>query len=149
MAFSHASLMRIEDDDDRASLVPSIASNNTLINPFQDMMAPEVVKKRTLIRDRCFRLTPIYNDCYDPDKPPNISNHDDYLPYDFGEPLFDDRKALITRFPLGHILARATKRRLRQWVWRVGYNLKDTTKSLNNSIWCCKLCMYFLIKSTA
>lgn len=141
MAFSHASPMIIEDDESRPSPAPSTTSNNTLVNPFQAMMAPESSKKKPVLRDRCKRVTPTYNDSYDPSKPPNLNIHESYSPYDYGEPLFDDRKVQVARLPTGHVVVGATKRKLRQWVWKVGYNLKDTTKALNNTVWCCKLCI--------
>jgi hypothetical protein len=147
MASSHASPLIVEDDESRASPVPSTASNNTLINPFQAMMAPESSWKKPILRDRCFRPTTTYTTHYDPSKPPNLDNDEEYSPYDFGEPLFDDRKVQVARLPTGFVLVGATKRKLRQWVWKVGYNLRDTTKVSNNLVWCCKLCMYFPIKS--
>ena len=91
MASSHASPIIIVDDESRASSVPSIVSNNTLINLFQAIIAPISSGKKPL-RDYCFRLIPTYSTFYDPTKPLTLLNQENYSSYDFGEPLFNNRK---------------------------------------------------------
>ena len=113
MASSHTSPVVIADDKSRASSVPSTVLNNTLINLFQAIMAPKSSGKKPL-RDRCFRLTPTYTTFYDPNKPLTHINHEEYSPYDFGEPLFGDRKVQLARLPTGFVMAGVTKRKLRQ-----------------------------------
>lgn len=110
-------------------------------------MAPDAARRKPILRDRCLRLKPVYNDCYNPELPPATTNGDEYSPYDFGEPLFDDRNVVVARLPTGHIVPGGGKRKMRQWVWKVGYHFTNTNKAANNSIWCCKLCMYFPIQS--
>ncbi|KAG4436293.1 hypothetical protein IFR05_008233 [Cadophora sp. M221] len=105
MASSHASLIVIDNGESRAS---SAASSTSLVNPFATMMAPQSSKQAKPLRDCCFRPTPTYNDNYNPTKPPSEHIKADYSPYDFGEPLFDDREARPSRFPIGHVLALAS-----------------------------------------
>ena len=112
MASSHASPIVIIDDELRASFIPSIVLNNTLINPFQAIMAPESSGKKPL-RDRCFRPTPTYTTFYDPSKPPTHINHEEYSPYYFKEPLFNNRKVQLARLPTGFVIISVTKRKLR------------------------------------
>ena len=59
----------------------------------------------------CFRLTLTYNDNYNPTKPPSELIKAEYSLYDFGEPLFDNREARLSRFPIGHVLAPTSKRK--------------------------------------
>ena len=130
--------MVIEDDEDRAS---PAGSGSTVTNAFGIMMAPQATKKSVLLRDRCFRPTLLYNDNYNPQKPPNEKNKEDYSPYDFGEPLFDDRAVIIDRLPAGHVVAAATKRPRTSWTWKLGYALVNTLKASKPTIWCYKLCI--------
>lgn len=138
MTSPYASPIIIDDGESRAS---PAASSTSLINPFATMMAPQSSKEPKTLRDRCFRPTPTYNDKYDPTKPPSKLITAEYSPYDFGEPLFDDREARPSRFPTGHVLAPASKRNLTSWTWKVGYALINQTKASKPRIWCCKLCM--------
>src|ERR1700721_2014450 len=68
-----------------------------------------------VVRDRCFRPPVKYNDQYDPFKPPNDQNKAEYSPYDFGEPLFDDREVIIARIPAGHVVTGASKKKKSSW----------------------------------
>ncbi|KAL5331077.1 hypothetical protein ACEPPN_000606 [Leptodophora sp. 'Broadleaf-Isolate-01'] len=119
MTSSHASPIIIEDDTDRASLARSAATTTTpLVNPFATIMAPEASREKRVLRDYCFRPKPTYNDYYDLNKTPNMKNHEDYSPYDYREPLFNDRKVLVPRLLAGIVVAGAIKRKLRYNVER-------------------------------
>ena len=143
MASSHASPVLIEDDDARASLAASATTTATIVNTLQQIIRPQATKKPTkVVRDRCFRPPVKYNDQYDPFKPPNDRNKAEYSPYDFGEPLFDDREVIIARIPAGHVVAGASKKKKSSWTWKVGYAFINTLKANRPTIWCCKLCRY-------
>ena len=98
-----------------------------------------------ILRDRCRRPEPQYNAFYNPHDPQNESLNEDYSPYDFGEPLFDDRNPFPRRFPKGMVLAGASKKPRTLWVWKLGYTLQNTRKAHKPIYWCCKLCMYSLL----
>ncbi|KAL5331618.1 hypothetical protein ACEPPN_001152 [Leptodophora sp. 'Broadleaf-Isolate-01'] len=111
MASSHASPIDLVDDEDtRAPTTPPRVVPNVLAamitKPTPDVTVPEP----KVIRDKCKRLKPTYNDSYNPYNPYNESLKADYSPYDFGEPLFDDRKPFPRRFPRGMVLASALKK---------------------------------------
>jgi hypothetical protein len=149
MTSSQACPMLIEDDDNRASPAASATTTASVVNPFKQMMAPQVAKKpAAALRDRCFRPPPTYNDQYDPYKSPNDKNKPDYSPYDYGEPLFDDREVIIARLPIGHVVAGATKKKRTSWTWKVGYAFTNTLKATRPTIWCCKLCKFTLFLSS-
>ena len=76
------------------------------------MMAPQVVKQATVLRDRCFRPVLVYNDRYDPTKLLSEDLKADYSPYDYRELLFDDREVDIRRLPTGYVLAPTAKRKI-------------------------------------
>lgn len=123
---------------------PSIvASEPALPNAFGRLMQGSAnTVKSTQQRDRCKRPTPTYNYNYDPTKTPPEDLPASYSPYDFGEPLFDDRTVITTRLPTAHIVAGASSRARTSWVWKLGYALKDTSKHPQPTIWACKLCMF-------
>ena len=115
-------------------------SGSSLPNAFGRMMASGSVVQATVKRDLCSRPTPIYSDNYDPYKPANSKLPKGYSPYDFGEPLFDDRAAFIDRFPKDYVLAEPPKKPRTQWVWKLGYALTATKKPSKSTFWSCKLC---------
>jgi hypothetical protein len=129
----------VDDTASQASKAPS-ASTSTLTNPFGRMMASST-SQPTPKRDRCSRLTPTYNEFYDPEQPPPADLPKDYSPYANGQPLWDDRPVLIANLPKYHILEGATKRARTAWVWKLGYALIDNSKPSKPSYWACKLCM--------
>jgi len=116
-----------------------------VVNAFGVMMAPQTTAIPPVLRDRCFRPTPTYNENYDPTKPPNDTNKPNFSPYAFGEPLFDDRPVRMDRLLVGHVVAGASKRKRVQWTWKVGYALINNTKASKPIIWCCKLCIYLYL----
>ncbi len=71
----------------RSTPTPSMSS---LPNAFELLGRAEPIVAPTQ-QDRCFRLTPEYNNNYNPYKPPNINKLVDYSPFMPREPLFDDR----------------------------------------------------------
>ena len=90
MTSSRASPTLIEDDETRASLAVSIMTSATLIDLFKQMMELKAAEKLVSLRDYCSYPELVYNDRYNPNKPPNEKNRGDYSPYGFREPLFDD-----------------------------------------------------------
>ncbi|KAG4427744.1 hypothetical protein IFR05_016772 [Cadophora sp. M221] len=122
--------MVIDDGESRAS---PAASSTSLVNPFATMMAPQSSKESKMLRDRCFRPTPTYNDNYNPTKPPSELIKAEYSPYDFGEPLFDDREARPSRFPIGHVLAPASKRKFTSWTWKVTMK-RNSARTANTTL---------------
>jgi hypothetical protein len=131
--------MSLVDLEDEVSPIPS---NPRSVDAFGIMMAPQTAGNPAILRDRCFRPTPTYNENYDPTKPPNPLNKAEYSPYAFGEPLFNDRPIRLDRLRVGHVIAGATKRKRVQWTWKLGYALINNTKASKPIIWCCKLCTY-------
>lgn len=134
----------VDDDDIQAPAVPPPVVPNVLAAMMRKP-APEVAADSKMLRDRCRRPEPQYNTYYNPHEPHNESLKEDYSPYDFGEPLFDDRKPYPSRFPGGMVLAGASKKPRTLWVWKLGYALQNTRKAHKPIYWCCKLCMYTLL----
>ena len=86
-----------------------------------------------------------YNENYNPFKPANPDIPKNYSPYDYGEPLFDDREALVARLPVQHTLAAPPKKPRTAWVWKTGYALTDNRKNSKPTIWACKLCKFMCV----
>jgi hypothetical protein len=85
-------------------------------NTFTAIMRPAEPFPVKVIKDKCNRLTPIYNGNYNPEKLAPEDQLLDYSPYAFREPLFDDRAAIISRLPRRHVLASAPKRARSSWI---------------------------------
>ena len=108
MASSHALPIIIDDGESHSS---PAASSTSLVNPFATMIALQSSKESKMLCDRCFRLTPTYNDNYNPTKPLSELIKAEYSLYNFREPLFDNREARLSRFPIGHVLAPTSKKK--------------------------------------
>lgn len=121
------------------SAAPSIAP---IPSAFSKLMAGGIVQN-LVKKDTCSRPTPTYNENYNPFEPLALIPAADYSPYANGEPLFDDRLPILSRFPTKHTLAGASKRGKQSWVWHIGYALLDHTKPKTPTIWACKLCRVF------
>jgi hypothetical protein len=120
------------------SLAPSA---NTVTSVFGRMMNAAPPQTGFSARDRCFRLTPIYNNNYDPNRAPPTDQHIGYSPYVYGEPLYDDRAVVVARLPARWTIAPPTKRPRTSWVWKLGYALLNNTKASSPTLmWACKLC---------
>lgn len=115
-------------------------SGSSLPSAFSRMMAPQPVVQSLVQRDKFARPIPRYNENYDPFRPANPDIPKTYSPYDYGEPLFDDREALVARLPIQHTLAAPPKKPRTAWVWKIGYALTDNGKNSKPTIWACKLC---------
>jgi hypothetical protein len=126
--------------------ITSQASATTSGTPLPDvlarMMAPIRPATSTLMRDRCKRLEPTYNNKYDPNRPPPGDISIKYSPYVYGEPLYDDRAIIVANLPQQHTVAGAAKRQRTSWVWNLGYALIANSKPNKPLMWACKLCMY-------
>ena len=111
MTSSHTSPTLIEDNEARVSLVISITTSATLINLFKQIIGLKAAEKLVSLQDYCSHSELIYNDRYNLNKPPNEKNRGDYSPYDFREPLFDNRPIVITRLPIGYIIISTSKKK--------------------------------------
>ena len=145
MSSRHGSPIDLSNDDAREA--SSAPSTSTLPSAFGRMMAassgistPTAPETPTLLRDRCRRPVPIYNERYNPFQAPPADLDPEYSPYKNGEPLHDDRPILTARIPRRHVLANAPKRPRSKWVWELGYSLDDVSKAGNQGVWACKLC---------
>jgi hypothetical protein len=87
-----SSRAHIPIDLNRFTFEPSLAPLGlTLPNAFNQIIRGEAPTLNAVKRDRCTRPTVIYNSNYNLYKPVPKELSADYSPYDFGEPLFDDR----------------------------------------------------------
>jgi hypothetical protein len=92
---------------------PLILTLSTLKNVFDLITAQYKLASSisiSIVKDKYKRPKPIYDNKYDPTKPPLASITENYSPYVFRQSLFDNRPAIITRFPKYYILAGASKR---------------------------------------
>jgi hypothetical protein len=109
----------------------SQASRNNLQGPlpnaFGRMMSSSQPAQAIVVKDKCDRPTPTYNHNYNPNEPPRDDLPKGYSPYVYGEPLYDDRPAIISRLPSRHTLAGSGKRLRTQWVWNLSYALDDNS----------------------
>jgi hypothetical protein len=110
------------------------------------MMAPNGLVQELLRRDKCQRPEPQYNSNYNLFSTPPKGQSADYSPYVFPEPLFDDRAAIVARFPKNYTLAGAPRKPRKSWVWNLGYALSNHTKKTNKppTFWACKLCKLYM-----
>ncbi len=102
-----------------------------------------------MIRDRCTRPVPVYNNNYNPYKTPREDLPPGYSPYVFKEPLFDDRPAITANFPKHSTLAPPSVKARTAWVWPLGYAVYDNKKAKAVLMWHCKLCKSSIICSIA
>ncbi len=116
-------------------------SKSTLPSAFGRMIQPNRPPTALLVRDRCTRPEPTYNDKYNPYVLPPSDLDKEYSPYAYGEPLYDDRAITVANLPRQHILASAAKRQRTSWVWNLGYALIANSKPNKPIMWACKLCM--------
>ena len=127
-----------------ASQASGTPSGSALPNAFGRMMGPAPVVQSTAKRDRCNRPQPEYNNNYNSYEKLRDDLRPDYSPFEFGEPLFDDRPIIIARLPRLHTAASASKKPRTAWVWKLGYALTDNSKSNKPTIWAFKHCTYVL-----
>lgn len=124
-------------------------STTSTINAFDRMRTGVANTRTTAQRDTCKRLTPQYNDNYNPYKPSPADLPASYSPYKSGEPLFDDRPCVVAQLKPHHTLAPAPKRVRLQWTWALGYaiynNSRAAAKMETPLLWMCKLCMLVLL----
>ena len=77
-------------------------------------MASRGVVQATIQRDRCSRLVLKYNDNYNPYQPAKSGLPTNYSPYDYREPLFDNRSVIIANLPRNYTLAPPSKKPRKQ-----------------------------------
>jgi hypothetical protein len=132
--------------DNSASQASAAASRSIPTNAFGRMMQPkkDSPSPAAQLRDRCKRPTPEYNYNYNPNKSPPDTQPAGYSPYVYGEPLFDDREAVVANLPKKHVLAPAPKKPRTAWVWALGYALVDSSKATKIVYWACKHCTYLV-----
>jgi hypothetical protein len=102
--------------DSMAYQASASTSGTPLPNAFGLIMALNQSSASTLVRDQCSRPEPVYNNRYNLYKPPSINIDEEYSPYVYGEPLFDDRPVIVAYLPRQHTIASATKRPKTSWV---------------------------------
>ena len=136
MASGHITPLEVESTASQASVA---VSRTSLPSAFGCMMNPQPVVD-VAIRDRCQRPVPVYNERYDPSKPPPEDLPPTYSPYVFGEPLFDDRHIIIANLLPGFTAAGASKKPRTSWVWRLGYSMSKATSKGKVAFWVCKHC---------
>jgi len=93
-----------------------------------------------VMKDKCPRPIPQYNDNYNPEEPPRPDLPSNYSPYVRGEPLHDNRNVVVAHLPSRHTVAPPPKRPRTQWVWNLGYAIDNNTKAKSILVWCCKHC---------
>ncbi len=120
--------------DSLPSEVSSAPTGSTLPDAFNRLIQPQGPAQNVVLRDKCKRPTPEYNSNYDPYKAPRDDLPDSYSPYVFGEPLHDDRAAVVTRFPKHYTLAPVSKKPRTAWVWKLGYALINNSKDSKPTI---------------
>ncbi len=103
-----------------------------------------------VVKDKCPRLIPQYNDNYNPEEPPRADLPRNYSPYVRGEPLHDNRNVVVAHLPSRHTVAPPPKRPRIQWVWNLGYAINNNTKAKSILVWCCKHCklVFFLLRKS-
>lgn len=107
----------------------AVPSGLSLPSAFNQMMNSNRSTKDVPLRDKCYRPEPTYNSNYNPYEKPRSDLPGGYTLYVFPEPLWDDRAAIVARFPRNHTLARPFKKPRTQWVWNLGYALWNHTIS--------------------
>jgi hypothetical protein len=115
--------------DSITSLLPTIDSQSSLPNVFGCMMQSNRLSLPTVVKDKCPRPEPTYNNNYNPNEPPRDDRPKDYSPYVQGEPLYDDRPVVIANLPSRHTVAGPPKRLRTQWVWHLGYTFNNNLKA--------------------
>jgi hypothetical protein len=83
-------------------------------------MIRKSVVQLTAYRDKCKRPSLLYNN-YDLYKLANSNLSVRYTLYAFGEPLFNNKEAIVARFLPNYVLAGLFKKPRTSWVWKVSY----------------------------
>ena len=73
-------------------------SQSSLPNAFGRMMSSSQPASNIVVKDKCPRPTPTYNDKYNPEELPPDDLPENYSPYVRGESLYDDRP-VVARLP--------------------------------------------------
>jgi hypothetical protein len=107
---------RDETSSGSATRTPEPSTTSSVRNAFGLMQSGGSLPQPAQQRDRCQRPTPTYNSNYNPYEPPPEDRPRTYSPYANGEPLFDDRPVIVSRLPIGYIIASATVRPKTAWV---------------------------------
>ena len=107
MSSHQPTLLEMDSLPSEASSAPT---GSTLPDAFNRLMQPQGPAQNVVLHDKCKRPTPEYNSNYDPYKAPRDDLPDSYSPYVFGEPLHDDRAAMVTRFPKHYTLTPISKK---------------------------------------
>jgi hypothetical protein len=71
------------------------SSSSAQKDAFRQMMKGKRPAELAVLRDTCSRPEPIYNEYYDPYKPPPADLPARYTPYEPGQPLWDDRALVL------------------------------------------------------
>jgi hypothetical protein len=121
----------------------AMTSQSSIPNAFGHMMQNEK-GHNTLLRDTCLCPIPKYNTNYNPYATPREDLPNDYSPYVFKEPLYDNRAIIVTELPKNYIVAPPPKRPRTAWVWALGYGILDSSRARKAPIlmWHCKLYKY-------
>jgi hypothetical protein len=85
--------------DSTASQASATTSGPSLPSAFGRMMRSSQLAAPAFVRDRCTRPEPTYNDKYNPHTLPPDIIETDYSPYVSGQPLYDDRAAIVKNLP--------------------------------------------------
>ncbi|KAH7348972.1 hypothetical protein BKA65DRAFT_501830 [Rhexocercosporidium sp. MPI-PUGE-AT-0058] len=138
-----ATPINIDNVASRASRALFASTVGATIDPFTRIIGlrhKEPLPPTFVIKDRCIRLIPLYNDNYDPFKPARDNLKLNYSPYSFREPLFNDRPVKASNLPRGFILAPTANILIRSWLWKVRYILIQPERNKKHTFWACKLC---------
>lgn len=106
----------LSEIDLTTSPVSTTNSQSTMTNMFGCIMSNSQLAQLVVVKDKCNRPTPTYNHNYNPDLHPRDDLPGGYSPYVHRELLYDDRPAIISRFPARHTHAGTGKRLRTQWV---------------------------------
>ena len=106
---SQSSLINEEDNflDIDDPMLQSAPENSTV---FLRIIGAKPPTTGPIVKDKCKRLKPTYNENYDPAKPPRIGLDPSYSLYVNGEPLFNNRPVNLKNLPRRHTLISASKR---------------------------------------
>ena len=91
-------------------------SGSSLPNAFGRIIASRGVVQAAIQRDRYSRLVPKYNEYYNLYQPAKSGLPTSYTPYDYREPLFNNRSTIIANLPRNYTLAPPSKKPRKQWV---------------------------------
>ena len=135
-------------DTSREPSAAPLSSTGGLPNAFSRMQTGSRPVQTTTKRDPCRRPEYLWNSNYNPFELPRVDLPRGYSPYEYREPMFDDREAVVARLPKRHTLAPAPKRPRTQWVWKLGYALVNHSIGSKPTMWHCRHCssaLYIII----